>query len=148
MRFSELRESGSAVLRLCSVGAVVAWVLIAVAAVVILNSDWRLATLVGAVLVVTGPTVIAPLLRQIKPSKRVGATAKWEGIMIDPVGALLAVLVLQGILSGSVQTAFGAAALGILKTVVIGGALGCSAAWVLVQLLKRHLIPEYLESKR
>ena len=146
LRFSELRESGSAVLRLCSVGAVVAWVLIAVAAVVILNFDWRLATLVGAVLVVTGPTVIAPLLRQIKPSKRVGATAKWEGIMIDPVGALLAVLVLQGILSGSVQTAFGAAALGILKTVVIGGALGCSAAWVLVQLLKRHLIPEYLES--
>ncbi|MGK0189307.1 MAG: NhaP-type Na+/H+ or K+/H+ antiporter [Verrucomicrobiales bacterium] len=146
LRFSELRESGTAVLRLCSIGALVAWVLITLAAIFILGFDWRLAILVGAVLIVTGPTVIAPLLRQIKPSKRVGATAKWEGIVIDPVGAVIAVLVLQGLIAGSMQAAVGAAAIGIVKTLLIGGILGGVAAWILVQLLKRHLIPDYLES--
>ena len=146
LRFSELRESGRAVLRLCSIGALVAWVLITIAAILCLGFDWRISVLVGAILTVTGPTVIAPLLRQIKPSKRVGATAKWEGILIDPVGAVLAVLVLQGILSGSMQAAVGAAALGILKTALIGGILGVVAAWILEQLLKRHLIPDYLEN--
>ena len=146
LRYSELRESGSAVIRLCSIGAVIAWALITLAAMLLLRFDWRLALLAGAVLVVTGPTVIAPLLRQIKPAKRVGATAKWEGIVIDPVGAVLAVLVLQGIIAGSVQAAVGAAALGIVKTLFIGGLLGWFAAWVLVQLLKRHLIPDYLEN--
>jgi NhaP-type Na+/H+ or K+/H+ antiporter len=142
--FSELRESGRAVLRLCSIGALVAWVLITLAAIGCLGFDWRLAILVGAVLIVTGPTVIAPLLRQIKPSKRVGATAKWEGILIDPVGAVLAVLVLQGILSSSMQAAVGTAALGIVKTLLIGGMLGVVASRVLLQLMKKHLIPDYL----
>lgn len=146
LRFSELRESGTAVFRLCSIGAVAAWTIISAAAIFVLKLDWRLAILVGAVLVVTGPTVIAPMLRMIKPTRRVGSTLKWEGIVIDPVGAVLAVLVLQGILAGSIEAAAGAAAIGIIKTIVIGGVLGYAAAWLLEFVLKRHLIPDYLDS--
>ena len=146
LRFSELRDSGTAVVRLCSLGALVAWVLISVSGWLVLQLDLRLAVLIGAVLVVTGPTVIAPMLRMIKPSRRVGSTLKWEGIVIDPVGAVLAVLVLQGILAGSLEAAAGKAVVGIAKTILVGGALGYVAARVLEFLLKRHLIPDYLDS--
>jgi len=93
LRIRELRESGATVRNLISVGALVTWVLVASLAVVLLGMDLRVAILLGAILTVTGPTVIQPLLRQIRPKSSVVNALKWEGILIDPVGAKLAVLV-------------------------------------------------------
>ncbi|MEM9369163.1 MAG: cation:proton antiporter [Planctomycetota bacterium] len=84
LRLRELRESGSASLRLVTLGALFTFVGNAAAAIWILGFPWRISLLLGAILVVTGPTVIGPLLRQVRPSKRVAATLKWEGIVIDP----------------------------------------------------------------
>ena len=80
LKLGELRESGTAALRLCTVGALVTLVGSAFAAYFVLDFGWRLSLLLGAILVVTGPTVIGPLLRQVKPTGRVAATLKWEGI--------------------------------------------------------------------
>ena len=93
LNLKELREAGHAAFRLCTIGAAISCLGATLGAHYILNFGWRLSLLLGAILVVTGPTVIGPLLRQVRPSKRVGATLKWEGIVIDPIGAVLAVLV-------------------------------------------------------
>lgn len=146
LRFSELRESGRAVFRLCSVGAMVAWLLTALAAHLLVGLDPPVAFLLGAVLVVTGPTVVAPLLRTIRPSRNIGSILKWEGIVIDPIGAMLAVLVFQAISAASMQAAWMAVATGLLKTVVIGGGLGFAGGKGVQFLLSRHAVPDYLQS--
>ena len=100
LKFAELREVGTAALGLCTAGAAITGVCAAVAAKWLVFDTWGLAILAGAIFTVTGPTVIVPLLRQIRPNARVGAVAKWEGIVIDPVGAMLAVLTFEVIVLG------------------------------------------------
>jgi NhaP-type Na+/H+ or K+/H+ antiporter len=107
------------------------------------------ALVLGAVLVVTGPTVIGPLLREIRPTGRVSTVAKWEGIAVDPVGATLAVLVFEA--TGAIQQAeYGSATrsalLGLTITLVVGLGAGLTAAGLLILGLKRYWIPEYLQS--
>ena len=145
LRIAELREAGRVVLRLVTVGALVTWGLTIIAAVWILDMDVRIASLLGAVLVVTGPTVIAPLLRQIRPVRRVGSIVKWEGIVIDPIGAVLAVLVFE-VAFASGNDAAESALGGLFLTVLIGLSLGLVAAIILVLLIRRFWIPDYLHS--
>lgn len=80
LRISEMRELGSVLRRLVSIGALVSWVVSAAAAYFILGLSVALSLLLGAILVVTGPTVIAPLLRHIRPTGAVGPLLKWESI--------------------------------------------------------------------
>jgi NhaP-type Na+/H+ or K+/H+ antiporter len=95
LRLNELKEAARVVMRLVTFGALISWGLTALAAWQILNLDLKVSALIGAILVVTGPTVVAPLLRTIRPTRRIGAIVKWEGIVIDPIGAILAVLVYE-----------------------------------------------------
>jgi len=98
LRLSELREVGGPIFTLITIGVLVPWLLGSGAVYVVEGFGVELSILTGAILVVTGPTVIVPVLRQIRPEGRIGAVAKWEGITIDPVGAILATLVLEVIL--------------------------------------------------
>ena len=146
LKFSELREAGGALSRLVTLGALISWALTAAAAWICLDFEPRMAVLLGAILIVTGPTVISPLLRHVRPVRRIGSIAKWEGIVIDPIGAVLAVLVFQAVLaSGSTREAAGAAVWGFVATAVVGGLIGAVAAWLLIRLLKRFLIPDFLQ---
>ncbi len=146
LKLSELKKVGAAVGTLVTIGAAVTFVVTFFAARVILDLDVKLAALVGAVLVVTGPTVIAPLLQHIRPTGRVGPILKWEGIVIDPIGALLALLIYEAIQIGEAREATMHAAIGVLKTCVYGGGLGFAAAAILTVLIERHLIADRLEN--
>lgn len=146
LRFAELPQLRSAIFRLISVGALVTWLVAAVSARFILDLPWDLAVLLGAILIVTGPTVIGPLLRQIKPKGQVGAALKWEGILIDPVGAVLAVLVFEAILGGEFQQAGAVIISGVITTLLIGIGLGALGAICIVALLRRYIIPDHLET--
>jgi len=146
LRFAEIRRTGGVVLKLTTVGVFITWLIGAVAAYFILGLDFELAVLLGAILVVTGPTVILPLLRHLRPAGQAGAVLKWEGIVIDPVGAILAVLVFQAIVAGGGQEAASTIALSLFKTLVFGGAIGILGAIILVQMLKRYWIPDFLHS--
>ncbi|MCJ7763807.1 MAG: cation:proton antiporter, partial [Dehalococcoidales bacterium] len=146
LRFAELKETGGVVLKLITIGVLATWLIGSAAAYFILDLDLELAILLGAILVVTGPTVILPLLRHLRPAGQVGAVLKWEGIVIDPVGAMLAVLVFQAIVAGGGQEAASAIALSLVKTLLFGGAIGVLGAVILVQLLKRYWIPDFLHS--
>lgn len=142
LRLHDLRRIGGVVFRLVSIGALVSWVLTAAAAHVILGLAPAIATLLGAVLVVTGPTVIIPLLRYVRPSGRVGNIIKWEGIVIDPVGAALSVLVFEYILLGQAHTP--GAVLFFLKSICVGGVLGWLGAGIVLTLLRKYWAPDYL----
>ncbi|MFN2248237.1 MAG: cation:proton antiporter [Candidatus Promineifilaceae bacterium] len=148
LRINELRGVEGVVRLLISVGALITWAIVAFAAHTILNLELQLAVLLGAILVVTGPTVIIPLLRQARPSRHVSSILKWEGILIDPIGATLAVLVFDGILEGGPEESFTfvSIALGVVVTLLVGILVGAVFAFVLIQFLKRNWIATFLET--
>ncbi len=155
LRLSELAEGGKAVVSLITVGVLVTWVLAGAAAYYVLGMNIAMAVLLGAILTVTGPTVVIPLLRQVRPRGRVGVIAKWEGITIDPVGAILAVLVLETIIEvhslelaqfASVGAAVVHALKALLMTICVGVGVGTLAAVIIVVVLRRRLVPDYLQN--
>lgn len=148
LKLAELRkgQTGRVVSRLCSVGALVSWLVSSVAALLIFRLDVGVAVLLGAILVVTGPTVIGPLLRHIRPTGVVGPILKWEGIVIDPIGAMLAVLVFEGLSLVGTESATGVVFGSIARTVIVGGGLGIVAGYALAFLLARYWVPDYLQN--
>ena len=144
LKLSELREAGSACLRLVTIGVLVTLIGATISAHFLLDFSWRLSLLLGAVLTVTGPTVIGPLLRQVRPSRRVASTLKWEGIVIDPVGAVLAVLVYEEFINHDSAT-FSSAAGALLTTAVVGILLGTIAGFAMSFAIRRFWIPDALQ---
>ncbi len=140
LKFSDLRGHGAAVTNLVSWGALLNWVLIAVGSWLLADLSTGLALLFAALMVVTGPTVINPLLRTMRASPEVSQILRWEGILIDPVGALLAVLVYQFIIAGD------ASYLVIVRSIGAGLIAGVAAGAALAFALRRHWIPEYLRN--
>ncbi|NLU12014.1 MAG: sodium:proton antiporter [Gammaproteobacteria bacterium] len=146
LRFSEIRGHGAMVRNLIPVGSVVTGIIGTLAAHWILDIAWEVALLFGAISVVTGPTVIAPLLRAVRPKAKLANILQWEGIIIDPVGALLAVLVYEGIVSWGQGNVFGHSLYIFSTTIVVGTALGSAAGYLNGQVLRKHWIPQYLHN--
>jgi NhaP-type Na+/H+ or K+/H+ antiporter len=144
--FAELRGTSKAVRRLVIVGAPVGWILGAVAARHLAGLPWDIAWLFGGLLVVTGPTVILPLLRQAKLAGRPAAILKWEGIVNDPVGALAAVFVYEVIRFTAQGEAWFVAAGWIVGAAVLGGLLGLAAGFGLARAFRGGLAPEFLKA--
>ncbi|WP_428623591.1 cation:proton antiporter [Sedimenticola sp.] len=142
LKFRDIAGHGSVVTNLVSWGAVLNWILIAAGTQYFMRFSWSIALLFAALVVVTGPTVILPLLRTVRPSQRIGHILKWEGILIDPLGALFAVLVFQFITSGEGGSAWGV----LLHEIALGIASGIAGAVFLAFVLKRHWVPEYLQN--
>ncbi len=144
LKLGELRDAGSATLRLCTIGALVTLCGASIASHFLLDFSWRVSILLGAILIVTGPTVIGPLLRQVRPSRRVAATLKWEGILIDPVGAIIAVLVFEHLITTQADIAVGPAILMLLKTIALGIVLGAIGGYSLSVVFRRFWMPDNL----
>jgi NhaP-type Na+/H+ or K+/H+ antiporter len=147
LRFDEIRGLTQVVRRMVTVGALVTWSLISVLTHWILNFDWTLAFLFGAVVVVTGPTVITPMLRTVRPNSRIANVLRWEGIVIDPIGAILAVLVFEFIISN--QTGGGAIGHTLIafgQTLLAGIVAGVLGGYSLGIILRNHWLPEYLHN--
>ena len=143
LRIHELKKIGGVVRNLVSVGALIMWAVGTLAGIYFLGLYWKLALLFGAILVVTGPTVIMPLLRLVRPEGEVGPVLRWEGIVIDSVGAVLAVLTFEAIHHnhGGMESV-----LGFLYSFLVGGGIGLATGCLLYFLLKHFLIPDYLQN--
>lgn len=146
LRLGELKNARSVIGGLVSAGIAITWVLAAAGAYFITGFELRLAVLLGAVLVVSGPTVIIPLLRQIRPVGNISSIVKWEGIVNDPIGALLAVLVFEVILLGDADGGTTVVVTGVLKALILGGGIGILGAGVIILLLRRYFIPDFLQN--
>jgi len=145
LKFSELKTTSTSMIRLVTVGCLITWILGTLAARLIFSS-WALAALAGAIYTVTGPTVIGPLLRHVRPNAAVSSVAKWEGIVIDPIGAMLAVLVSVMVSATSMTQAAMVVVANITATIVISLAFGALTAQGLVVMFRRHLVPDYLQN--
>lgn len=144
LKFHELREIRWPLKLLISIGSLVTWVLTTLAAYYVLGFGFKISLLIGAILIVTGPTVIGPLLRHVRPTGRVASIVKWEGILNDPIGALIAVLVLELIIHTE-GTALSIFASGVGLTLIVGTVLGVLGAYLLIFSLRNHWIPDHLQ---
>ena len=147
LSFRELQHSGSAVWRLATIGVAVGWALGAVTGYYVAGLVWPVAILFGGILVVTGPTVVLPLLRQSNVQTRPASILKWEAIVKDPTGALCAVIAYEYF--RKVAESPGASLFEVVPPLivaaVISGLIGYAAAWIISYLFPRGAVPEYLK---
>ena len=142
----ELRHAASGVKRLASVGVLLAWLLTAMAARYVGGLTWPVSLVLGAILVVTGPTVIIPLLRHARLPRRPASFLKWEGIVNDPIGALLAVLVFEFFVYPGPASATSQVVTGVVLAIVAAAILGLGAGFLLGQAFVRGYVPEFLKA--
>ncbi len=156
LRLTELSGVGRAVFNLVTIGVALTGILAAIAARYVLEMPWEIAVVLGSILTVTGPTVVLPLIRHVRPSGRVNAIAKWEGITIDPVGAIVAVLVLEAVIAmheygvnggtGGMLTTIIPSLRALLTTAAVSIGVSLLGGILMLFMLRRHLVPDYLQS--
>ncbi|NND63057.1 MAG: sodium:proton antiporter [Flavobacteriaceae bacterium] len=144
LKISEIKNIGPVITKLITVGTLVTFFGAAIVAHFVFEFSWEISFLFSALIIVTGPTVITPILRNIPLKKDLSAVLKWEGILIDPIGALVAVLVFEFISVDAggefTKTAF----IEFGKIVLFGTTFGFTFAHALNFLISRKLIPHYL----
>jgi NhaP-type Na+/H+ or K+/H+ antiporter len=142
----EIRGVSQVVQRMISIGALTTWVIVALATHMIFQFSWQVSALFGAIVIVTGPTVIVPMLRSVRPNQKISNILRWEGIAIDPIGAVMAVMTYEFILASMAHTSMGSVLWLFLQTLLSGVVVGVVAGWALGVLLSRNLLPEYLHN--
>ncbi|MBX7513846.1 cation:proton antiporter [Qipengyuania sp. GH38] len=145
--FRELRHTGSAVMRLATVGVAIGWLFGALAGIYIAGLAPEVAILFGGILVVTGPTVVIPLLRQSSIKSRPASILKWEAIVNDPTGALCAVIAYEYFRKVAEQpnaTLFEVVP-PLIIAAIIAGLIGYIAALAIAWAFPRGAVPEYLK---
>lgn len=144
LKRSEIRNIGPVITKLITVGSAVTFFLAGGAAYFIFGLSLKLSFLFSALIIVTGPTVISPILRNIPLKKDVSSVLKWEGILIDPIGALVAVLVFEFISVGEGQAYTKTALIEFGKILLFGTTFGFTFAHGLAFAIRKKLIPHYL----
>lgn len=144
LKRDEILNTGPVIGKLISVAVIITFVGGGVAAHYIFGLTWKISLLFSALIIVTGPTVITPILRNIPLKKDVSSILKWEGILIDPIGALFAVLVFEFISAGAGGEFTIVALKEFGKIVLFGFTFGFSFAYALAFSIKKKLIPHYL----
>ncbi len=140
----ELRNTGTVVRRLITVGATITFLVSWYAAREVFGISNQAAIVLGAVLVVTGPTVVGPLLRFVRPAGSTGPILRAEGVLIDPIGATAALIAFEIVLKDAPDEAFATVLGVVLLTIVAGAGIGLASAVVLDIALRRFLIPDQL----
>ncbi len=149
LRLRDLEHIGKPLRNLLTIGVIITLGLITLTAFLVLGMSLGTSLILGAILVVTGPTVIGPLLKHIRPTGPVGPIARWEGIIIDPIGAILAVLVFEIrrlVVLQLESEAIWEILLILGRTIVIGGGLGTIGAFLLLFMFRRYLVPDALQN--
>ncbi|MEM7492776.1 MAG: sodium:proton antiporter [Pseudomonadota bacterium] len=146
LKFENLREAGKPVRRMIFIGGPLAWVFGTLAAYYAAGLDWASAVVFAGVMVVTGPTVIMPLLRQSKLGGRPAQFLKWEGIVNDPIGALFAVAAFEIVRVASVGENTVGAAAWIVMAAIEGIILGVLFGWIMIRAFRNGWAPEYLKA--
>ncbi len=144
LRRGEIANIGPVITKLITIGSVVTFFGAGLAAHFIFGLTWEISFLFSALIIVTGPTVITPILRNIPLKKDVSAVLKWEGILIDPIGALVAVLVFEFISVGEGQAYTKTAFIDFGKILLFGFAFGFTFAHAMMFSIKKKFIPHYL----
>jgi NhaP-type Na+/H+ or K+/H+ antiporter len=146
LQLSRLRRGQAAIRRLITWGALITLAGGTLAARHLLGWGWEGSVLFGSLVVVTGPTVVGPIVRELRLRPRVATVLEAEGVLIDPIGAILAALVLELVLSPSADSV-AAGALGLVMRLGFGATAGALTGLALAWLLRiKRLVPEGFEN--
>ncbi len=143
LKLDRLQQGRQVVIRLVTLGALITWIIGAFTVWMLFDVTRAEAGLIGAILVVSGPTVVIPLLQLARPREPSASILRWEGIVIDPIGATLAIVMLDTLINPADPAA---AAIAIAITLGAGTIVGGIGAWVALMGLGRHLIPDRLHN--
>ena len=146
LKIKEIRGLHVVVRNLVSFGMLITWLITTLSTKFLFEVSWEVAALFGAIMVVSGPTVVAPILRTVRPIESISNILKWESIVIDPIGASLAVLVFEFIVIGGGQEALGHTLVTFSQLLIIGGAIGLITGYLFGVCLRLYLIPEFLHN--
>lgn len=144
LKISQLGGRGNVVRNLVTIGVLITWAGSALAAHFLLGWDVYLAALFGAIVTVSGPTVVMPLLRTVRPKSSVSSVLRWEAILIDPLGAILGLLVFDFIVASQDGGGTGEALRTVVVMVLAGTLLGAAGGYLFGLALRRRLIPDFL----
>ncbi len=146
LKKDEIKSVGPVIYKLITLGAFITMIIAGIAAHFIIGLNWPLSFLFSSLIIVTGPTVITPILRNLPLKKDISTVLKWEGILIDPIGALVAVLVFEFIsVGGDHGTEYTKETLVEFgKIIIIGFSIGFTSAYTFAMALKHRMIPHYL----
>jgi NhaP-type Na+/H+ or K+/H+ antiporter len=144
LKRSEIKNVGPVITKLITLGSAITFILAGLGAHYIFNLAWEISFLFSGLIIVTGPTVITPILRNIPLKKDVSTVLKWEGILIDPIGALVAVLVFEFISVGGGGGFTKTALMEFGKILLFGTSFGFTFAHALAYAVNKKLIPHYL----
>ncbi|PWH83955.1 cell shape-determining protein [Algibacter marinivivus] len=144
LKRSEIKNVGPVITKLITLGSAVTFFGAGIVAHFIFNLSWDLSFLFSGLIIVTGPTVITPILRNIPLKKDISTVLKWEGILIDPIGALVAVLVFEFISVGGDSGFTKTALIEFGKIVLFGTTFGFTFAHALAFIINKKLVPHYL----
>ena len=146
LRINRIRREGKTIRQLITTGALVTALGGTVTAKIFLGWDWKISLLFGVIVIVTGPTVITPLLRRLKLRRSVSTVLEAEGVLLDAIGAVIAVVALEIALSPS-GLSFLTGLFHIITRLIVGSAIGAAGGFLLAFLLRfRNLVPEGLEN--
>ncbi len=145
LNLHSLKDAAEGVRRLVVIGAPLGWLFSTLALHYVAGVSWAGAAVFGGIMIVTGPTVIAPLLRQSRLSRRPAALLQWEAIVNDPIGALAAVLAFEVVVVFETATGAGHAAQVLIVGILVAIVLGAAAGWGLVRAFRNAFVPEYMK---
>ncbi len=146
LRFRDLKDFGHVIILLVTVGAATGFFLSTLFLVYVLHFSWTFSLLESAILIVTGPTVIIPLLEHLNVKEPANSILKWEGIVIDPIGAILAVLVFDSLIQKTTESAVEVMVFGAVETLLVGSIVGVAVAYLILLILRRFLLPDALQN--
>ncbi len=144
LKLKEVKTIGTVITKLITLGSLVTFFGAGLAVYYIFNTTWEISFLFSALIIVTGPTVISPILRNVPLKRDISAILKWEGILIDPIGALVAVLVFEFISVEEAQGFTRTALVDFSKIVFFGTTLGFAFGYASAYIIKKQWVPHYL----
>ncbi len=140
--YSEYKKASSIILKMLSLGVMVTWVVNALAIRILFSFPFLYCFFLSSLIVVTGPTVIMPILRRLNLDKRVARILHWEGILIDPIGVFLAVVCFEIIVSqSSGQALLLLIPLNLAKRLIVGIGIGFIIGMISSEVTNRHWLP-------
>lgn len=148
LKLRELRQTRKSVRRLIALGAPLTWLLGSLAAFWVAGLEWAVSVVLGGILVVTGPTVIMPMLRQTRLNMNASSVLKWEGIVNDPLGVIFAVLAYEFFVASRLSPAPLDSGFFFEKGAIllIVAFASFALAHLLTRLFERGHVPEYLKA--
>ncbi|HAG62260.1 MAG: sodium:proton antiporter [Legionellales bacterium] len=146
LSFKQIQGLESVIRNLVTLGIAATCILTSLVCHYLLHINWNIALLLGAICTISGPTVVMPMLRTISPNQKITNILRWESIAADPIGALLAIIVLTGIITLSQHGSTGFFIFSILETLIVGVGLGVLFGYLLGKALQLQWIPDFLHN--